>query len=149
MVSKLHLTVILLFLIQAKIKKARHEMSTFMVSMDDLKDVDFYPILDLLKEIDASEIDAVNMVNRSSCVLSGEYVSSLLHAVNKKLRVVDICDISFGKDFLLYVVLPFNSVPVYFILQIVLQMDCHSSAVVLVLVSFLLEKSRFLFGEIS
>ncbi|PIN01343.1 Protein phosphatase 1, regulatory subunit [Handroanthus impetiginosus] len=72
-----------------------------MVSMDDLKDVDFYPLLDLLKEIDASEIDAVDMVNRSSCVLSGEYVSPLLHAVSKKLRVVDICDISFGKDFLL------------------------------------------------
>lgn len=71
-----------------------------MVSMDDLKDVDFYPLLDLLKKIDTSEIDAVDMVNKSSCVLNGEYVSILLHAVNKKLRVVDICDISFGKDFL-------------------------------------------------
>ncbi|KAI3445915.1 hypothetical protein Pfo_002580 [Paulownia fortunei] len=88
-------------LFKAKIKKARHEISTFMVSMDDLKDVDFYPLLDLLKEIDASEIDAVDLVNRTSCVLNGEYVSPLLHAVNKKLRVVDICDISFGKDFLL------------------------------------------------
>lgn len=90
-----------IFLTQAKIKKDRHEISTFMVSMDDLKDVDFYPLLDLLKEIDASEIDAVDIVNKSSCVLNGEYVSALLHAVNKKLRVVDICDISFGKDFLM------------------------------------------------
>ncbi|XP_011088178.1 uncharacterized protein LOC105169483 [Sesamum indicum] len=88
-------------LFKAKIKKARHEISTLMVSMDDLKDVDLYPLLDLLKEIDSSEIDAVDIVNRSSCVLSGEHVSAVLRAVNKKLRVVDICDISFGKDFLL------------------------------------------------
>lgn len=76
-------------------------MSTFMVLMDDLKDVDFYPLLCMLKEIDASEIDAVDMVNRSSCGLSVEYVSPLLHAVNEKLRMVDIRDISFGRDFLL------------------------------------------------
>lgn len=95
-------------MVQAKIKKARHEMSTLMVLMDDLKDADFYPLLDLLKEIDVSEIDAVDLVNRSSCGLSVEYVSPLLHAVNKKLQVVDIRDISFGKDFLLYVVLTFS-----------------------------------------
>ncbi|KAG8368453.1 hypothetical protein BUALT_Bualt15G0047000 [Buddleja alternifolia] len=87
-------------LFKAKIKKARCEISSLVVSIDDLKDVDFNPLLDLLKEIDSSEIDAVDMVNRSSCVLSGEYVSPLLHAVNEKLRVVDIRDISFGKDFL-------------------------------------------------
>ncbi|XP_057788176.1 protein DWD HYPERSENSITIVE TO UV-B 1 isoform X2 [Salvia miltiorrhiza] len=88
-------------LFKAKIKKARHELSTFMVLMDDLKDVDFHPLHNMLKEIDVSEIDAVDMVNRSSCGLSVEYVSPLLHAVNEKLRVVDIRDISFGRDFLL------------------------------------------------
>lgn len=76
-------------------------MSTFVVLMDDLKDVDFYPLLQMLKEIDVSEIDAVDMVNRSSCGLSVEYISPLLHAVNEKLRMVDIRDISFGRDFLL------------------------------------------------
>ncbi|KAL6522528.1 hypothetical protein OROMI_031486 [Orobanche minor] len=91
---------ILASLFKAEIKKARHERASFIVSMDDLKDVDLYPLLDLLKEIDGSEIDAVDIVNGSSCVLSGEHVSMLLHAVNRKLRVVDICDISFGKDFL-------------------------------------------------
>ncbi|KAG6408969.1 hypothetical protein SASPL_131997 [Salvia splendens] len=55
-------------LFKAKIKKARHEMSTFMVLMDDLKDVDFYPLLYLLKEIDASEIDAVDMRSFSTGV---------------------------------------------------------------------------------
>lgn len=86
---------------KAKLKKARHEVSSLVVLLDDLKDVDFYPLLDLLMEIDSSEIDAVDMINRFSCALSGERVSSLLRAVNKKLRVVDIRDISFGKGFLL------------------------------------------------
>ncbi|XP_075511164.1 protein DWD HYPERSENSITIVE TO UV-B 1 isoform X4 [Primulina tabacum] len=88
-------------LFKAKIKKARHEVSSLMVSIDDLKDVDFYPFLDLLTDIDSSEIDVVDFVNSPSCVLNGEYVYPLLHAVNKKLRFVDIHDTSFGKDFLL------------------------------------------------
>ncbi|GER36887.1 transducin family protein [Striga asiatica] len=88
-------------LFKAKIKKAHHETATLSVSIDDLKDVDFYPLRDLLTEIDGSEIDVVDMVNRFSCALSGEYVTQLLHAVDKKLGHVDICDISFGKDFLL------------------------------------------------
>lgn len=96
-------------MIQAKLKNARHEVSSLVVLLDDLKDVDYYPLLDLLMEIDSSEIDAVDMINRSSCILSGESVSSLLRAVNKKLQVVDVRDISFGKDFLLYVVVPFYS----------------------------------------
>lgn len=72
-----------------------------MILMDDLKDADFYPLLDIIKDIDVSEIDAVDIVNRSSCGLSPEYVLDLMHAVNNKLRVVDIRDISFGRDFLL------------------------------------------------
>ncbi|KZV33207.1 hypothetical protein F511_16241 [Dorcoceras hygrometricum] len=89
-------------LFKAKIKKARHEVSNLMVSIDDLKDVDFYPLLDLLTDIESSEIDVVDFVNSPSCVLNGEYVYPLLHAVNQKLRLVDIHDTSFGKDFLLY-----------------------------------------------
>ncbi|CAK9181150.1 unnamed protein product [Ilex paraguariensis] len=52
-------------------------------------------------EIDASEINAVDILHRSSCVLNGEHVLSLLRAINQKLRVVDLQDASFGKDFLL------------------------------------------------
>ncbi|CAA0807448.1 transducin family protein / WD-40 repeat family protein [Striga hermonthica] len=88
-------------LFKAKIKKAHHETATLSVSIDDLKDVDFYPLRDLLTEIDGSEIDVVDMVNRFSCALNGEYVTQLLHAVDKKLGHVDICDVSFGKEFLL------------------------------------------------
>lgn len=75
--------------------------------MDELRDTDYEPLLHSLMEIDLSEIEAVDMINRSSCVLGGERVLSLLRAVHKKLRIVDLEDIILGKDFLLYVVLHF------------------------------------------
>lgn len=75
--------------------------------MDELRDADYEPLLHSLMEIDLSEIEAVDMLNKSSCVLGGERVISLLRAVHKKLRIVDLQDIILGKDFLLYVVLYF------------------------------------------
>lgn len=86
---------------QAKVKKARREVICLVVLLDDLSDDHFHPLLDLLAEIDVSEIDAVDLINRSSGIMSGECVLSLLRAVHKKLRVVDIQDIFFGKEFLL------------------------------------------------
>lgn len=81
-------------------------MCSLVLFLDDLKDVDFHPLLDMFMEIDASEIDAVDILHKSSCFLNGEYVLSLLRAINQKLRVVDLQDMSFGKDFLLYVMEP-------------------------------------------
>ncbi|CAI9104322.1 OLC1v1002970C2 [Oldenlandia corymbosa var. corymbosa] len=88
-------------LFKAKVKKARHEVTSIVVCLDDLKDDDFYPLLDLLCRVDISEIDAVDVIQKSSCLLSGEYVLLLLRAVNEKLRVVDLQDILLGKDLLL------------------------------------------------
>lgn len=92
---------------QAKLKKSRHEVCSLVIYLDDLKDVDFNPVKSLLMEIDESEIDAVDILHRSSCFMNVEYVLSLLHAVSRKLRVVDLQDMSFGKDLLLYVMVPF------------------------------------------
>ncbi|KAA8545799.1 hypothetical protein F0562_020750 [Nyssa sinensis] len=61
---------------KAEVKKSRHQFYT-------------------------SVIDAVDVRHESSCILDGEYVLLLLRAINQKLRVVDIQDSSFGKDFLL------------------------------------------------
>ncbi|KAL3538826.1 hypothetical protein ACH5RR_002192 [Cinchona calisaya] len=88
-------------LFKAKAKKMRHEVINLVVLLDDLRDVDFQPLLDLLAEIDDSEIDAVDVINRSSCVMSGECLLLLLRVSHKKLRVVDLQDILFGKEFLL------------------------------------------------
>ncbi|KAM7482443.1 hypothetical protein LguiB_007026 [Lonicera macranthoides] len=92
---------VLLALFKAEGKKARNEVCSLVLFLDDLKDVDFHPLLDVFMEIDASEIDAVDILQKSSCFLNGEYVLSLLRAINQKLRVVDLQDMSFGKDFLL------------------------------------------------
>lgn len=86
---------------QAKLKKARHEVSSLVILLDDIKDTDFHPLLDLLTEADISEIDAVDIINRSVCILSWEYLLALVRASSRKLRVVDLQDILFGKEFLL------------------------------------------------
>lgn len=54
-------------------------------------------------ELDTSEIEAVDVHNGSSCMLNGEYALALMRAINKKLRVVDLKKLSFGKDFLRYI----------------------------------------------
>jgi len=40
--------------------------------LDHLKDIDFHPLLDTFMELDASEIQAVDVRNESSCVFNGE-----------------------------------------------------------------------------
>lgn len=86
---------------KAHVRKARNETISLVFTLDELRDADYEPLLHSLVEIDCSEIEAVDMINRSSCVLGGERVLSLLRAVHKKLRVVDLQDIILGKDFLL------------------------------------------------
>ncbi|XP_014510788.1 uncharacterized protein LOC106769616 isoform X1 [Vigna radiata var. radiata] len=91
---------ILSSLFKAEVKKSNHELCKLEILIDDLKDVDIAPLLDLCMNFDASEIEAVDVRNESSCVLNGEHALSLMHAVNKKLRVVHLQDLLHGKDFL-------------------------------------------------
>ncbi|KAL7002881.1 hypothetical protein U1Q18_004040 [Sarracenia purpurea var. burkii] len=88
---------------KAEAKKAHHQLSSLVVFLDDLKNADFLPLLDMFTGIDTSEIDAVDISHNSSCDLNGEYILTLLRAINQKLRVVTIRDASFGKEFLRYV----------------------------------------------
>lgn len=92
---------ILVALFKAKVKKAHHEDCNLVIYMDDVKDVDFNPLVRLLMEIDESEINGVDVLQRSSCFMTAEHVLFLLHIIRKKLRVVDLLDMSFGKKFLL------------------------------------------------
>lgn len=75
--------------------------------MDDLKDIDFAPLIDVCMNLDTSEIEVVDVRNETPCVLNGEYALSLMHAINQKLRVVELLDVSFGKDFLRYITVLF------------------------------------------
>ncbi|KAI8554598.1 hypothetical protein RHMOL_Rhmol05G0109900 [Rhododendron molle] len=85
---------------KAEAKKACRQLCSLVVFLDDLKDADFLPLLDMFMEIGTSDIDAVDIFHYSSCDLNGEYVLLLLRAINQKLRVVNIRDASFGKEFL-------------------------------------------------
>lgn len=92
--------------LQVRWNKAFREPTILVIVLDDIGDVDFHPLLELLREIDASDIDAVDIITRSTCTMSGDHVILFLRAVSRKLRVVDLQDILFGKDFLLYVLIP-------------------------------------------
>nr|XP_043621901.1 uncharacterized protein LOC122593544 [Erigeron canadensis] len=87
--------------VKAENKKWNKEESSFVIFLDDIKGVDFHPFYNAFGHIDLSEIDAVDILQKSSCSLEGDSVLLLLRAVNQKLRVVDLHDRTFGKDFLL------------------------------------------------
>lgn len=93
-------TAILSGLFKAEVKKSHNEPCSLEIFLDHLKDIDFHPLLDTFMELDASEIQAVDVCNGSSCVFNGESTLSLMRAINQKLRQVDLQDMSFGKEFL-------------------------------------------------
>ncbi|KAF8410159.1 hypothetical protein HHK36_002681 [Tetracentron sinense] len=97
--------------LKAKLQKSRHELCSLEVFLDHLKEADFPPLLDVFAAIDLSEIDAVDILHESSCVLSGENVLSLMRAVKQKLRVADLQDLLFGKEFLSSIVLSGTQLP--------------------------------------
>lgn len=84
---------------KAEVKKTCHELCILEIMLDHLKDMDLHPLLDVVVDIEASEIEAVDIYNKSSGELKGEYALLLMRALNKKLRAVDLQDISLGKDF--------------------------------------------------
>lgn len=88
-------------MMQAEIKKSNNEESTFVIFLDDLKSIDFHPLYNIFLQIDLSEIDTVDILQKSSCSLDADSVLLLLHAINQKLRIVDLQDRTFGKDFLM------------------------------------------------
>ncbi|CAM8904294.1 unnamed protein product [Rhodiola kirilowii] len=85
---------------KARNKKSRKETSSLDIHLDRVKDADFYPLLNLLMDIEASDIATVNISNTSSCSLKGEYALSLMRAAGRKLKTVDVLDWPFGKNFL-------------------------------------------------
>lgn len=74
-----------------------------MVWLDQLNDADISPLIDTLGAVDSSELDAVDIVlHESPSILSEEDILCLMNAVKLKLRVVDLRNMSPGKDFLGY-----------------------------------------------
>ncbi|GLU09131.1 hypothetical protein SLE2022_260060 [Rubroshorea leprosula] len=87
-------------LYQAQVKKSRCELCSIEILLDQLNDMNFHPLLEVCNKIGESEIEAVDVCNGSSCALAGENALALMQAIKERLRVVDLQDVSFGKDFL-------------------------------------------------
>lgn len=92
-----------LAIVQAEVKKSNQEPCILEILIDDLKGIDFAPLFEICMNIDTSEIEAVDVRNESPCVLSGEYALPLMRAIKQKLRVVELQDVSFAKDFVRYI----------------------------------------------
>lgn len=58
------------------------------------------PLKDVLMSSDSSHIDAVDLFLEFHSDLGKECVVDLMHGINAKLRVVDLQDLSLGKEFL-------------------------------------------------
>ncbi|XP_008787136.2 uncharacterized protein LOC103705263 isoform X2 [Phoenix dactylifera] len=87
--------------LKVKHQKSRAEECCLKIIIDQLKSSDFPPLIDVLSMSNLSEIDAVDVWQKSSYILlDGEYVLSLLRAVNQKLRMIDLVDSSSWKDVL-------------------------------------------------
>ncbi|CAI0470440.1 unnamed protein product [Linum tenue] len=83
---------------KAEIRKSCSDPCSLDIFLDDLTDMDFQPLLDISVAIDSSEIEAVDIHNGSSCVLSVEYSLALIHAFSQKLRTVHLEDSRNGND---------------------------------------------------
>ncbi|KAL0666622.1 hypothetical protein Bca4012_029326 [Brassica carinata] len=89
-------TSILSAFFEAEDKKSRTQRCTMNLLVDRVMYDDFHPLLELCNEINASEVEGIDLSVRSFCSLEDQYVLSLIRSVNQKLRLVDVHD-CFGK----------------------------------------------------
>ncbi|KAH9663836.1 WD REPEATS REGION domain-containing protein [Citrus sinensis] len=86
---------------EAKIQNPNNEKCSILVYLDQLKNADIYPLIDVFTEMDSFDIEAVDILSKRPCFLKEEYIMSLMHAIDQKLRVVDLSNITLRNDILL------------------------------------------------
>lgn len=87
-------------IVQAKVQSSQNEKCSITVSLDQLKDADILPLKDVLMSSDSSHIHAVDLFLEFHSDLGTESVVDLMNGISAKLRVVDLQDLSVGKEFL-------------------------------------------------
>ncbi|PON66700.1 WD repeat containing protein [Parasponia andersonii] len=85
---------------KAKIQKPESEKYSIAVSLDQLKDADISSLVDVLMALESSDIDAIDILQESHGSLSEENLMALMRAVDLKLRVVDLQEMSLTKELL-------------------------------------------------
>lgn len=71
-----------------------------MISLDQLKNSDVFPLVDSVMGSESSDLGALDIVHESHSDLSEEYLLILVHAINFKLRAVDLQNLSSRSNFL-------------------------------------------------
>lgn len=85
---------------QAKHQKSCQRRSSLVVVLSHLKEVDFLPLIDLINTMCPSDVDTVDILNESPCMVNEDQVLSLMCAANQKLHTVSLQDLPFTKHFL-------------------------------------------------
>ncbi|XWS41817.1 hypothetical protein CRYUN_Cryun17cG0115600 [Craigia yunnanensis] len=92
---------VLSWFFKAKVQKSCQKKCNFAVLLNQLKDDDIPPLIDVFLAIDSSDIDAVDILHHeSTSILNEEYILSLMKAIKLKLQVIDLSNASLKKDFL-------------------------------------------------
>ncbi|KMT09786.1 hypothetical protein BVRB_6g127660 [Beta vulgaris subsp. vulgaris] len=93
---------ILSSLSKAECQKPFQRRSTLVIVLDNVKDADFSPLIDMINAMSSCDVDAVDILNQSPCILNEDQVLSLMCAANQNLRTVSLQDLPFTKRFLRY-----------------------------------------------
>ncbi|XP_076889569.1 protein DWD HYPERSENSITIVE TO UV-B 1-like [Bidens hawaiensis] len=86
---------VLSWLNKAKAQKSTSQKSTIVILLDQLKNADLLPLIDLFS---SNALETVDLVCESSIDLNEHAVLSLMHAINTRLRVVNIHDAPLKED---------------------------------------------------
>ncbi|GKA29845.1 U2A'/phosphoprotein 32 family A [Tanacetum coccineum] len=82
------------------VQKDACEKHTIVIVLDQLTNADLFPLTDLFRSNISDALDSVDLLQESSADLNDYPILSLLHAINKRLRVVDIREMLLKEDVL-------------------------------------------------
>lgn len=84
---------------KAKTQQSNHEKCSIAILLDQLKDADLAPLVDVFLAADFSSIDEIDIYQEKPSILNEEHLLSLMKAIKMKLQVVDLRNASMTKDF--------------------------------------------------
>lgn len=83
---------------KVKIRRPQNDKFSVAISLDQLKDDDISPLVDVLMDSEGYEISAVDILHESHCVLSDDYLIAFMRSIDSKLRFVDLHELSLRKE---------------------------------------------------
>lgn len=90
---------VLRWLYKADAKKSINQKYIIEVTLDQLQDTDIRPLLDVFF-ICKSEIEAITIQHKSSCLLNQDNIMSVIRGTDLQLRVLNLQNVSLSEDVL-------------------------------------------------